>query len=165
MGYFSSIFESSRPEVPSRVHLSKPVESPCSIHQAGILVSFHCLTLLDKQALYLLVTQGKLPFTLCYPVKYFLTTTLQAAESLLVPTALELVNNSLTTNKHLQLRVPHRRAAPQAANQRATLLEWGVYLPLLSIQYFTSWDYSLSHDVMTVSLLILVIGPCKFHQL
>ena len=75
-GYFSFIFESSWPEAPSRVHLPKPVESPCSIHQAYILVSIHCLTLLDKQALYLLVAQGKLPFTLCYPVKYFLTTTL-----------------------------------------------------------------------------------------
>ena len=75
------------------------MESPCSVHQAGILVSIHCLTLLDKQALYLLVAQGKLPFTLCYPVKYFLTTTLQAAESLLVPTALELVNNSTTSTQ------------------------------------------------------------------
>ena len=56
------------------------------------------------------------------------------------------VNNSLSTNKHFQLRVPHRGAAPQAANQRATLLEWEVCLPLLSIQYFTSWDYSLSHS-------------------
>ena len=72
------------------------MESPCSIHQAGVLVSIHCLTLLDKQALCLLVAQGKLPFTLCYPVKYFLTTTFQAAESLLIPTALELVNNSTT---------------------------------------------------------------------
>ena len=78
------------------------MEIPCSIHQAGILVSIHCLTLLDKQALYLLIAQGKLPFTLCYPVKYFLTTTLQAAESLLVPTALELVNNLTTSTQLLQ---------------------------------------------------------------
>ena len=76
MGYSSFIFESSWPEAPSWFHLPKPVESPCSVHQAGILVSVHCLTLLDKQALHLLVAQGKLPFTLCYPVKYFLTTTL-----------------------------------------------------------------------------------------
>ena len=81
------------------------MESPCPIHQAGILVSVHCLTLLDKQALYLLVAQGKLPFTLCYPVKYFITTTLQAAESLLVPTALELVNNSSTTQQLQTLAV------------------------------------------------------------
>ena len=81
------------------------MESPCPIHQAGILVSVHCLTLLDKQALYLLVAQGKLPFTLCYPVKYFLTTTLQAAESLLIPTALELVNNSSITQQLQTLAV------------------------------------------------------------
>ena len=87
------------------------MESPCSIHQASVLVSVHCLTLLDKQALYLLVAQGKLPFTLCYPVKYFLTTTLQAAESLLVPTALELVNNSIATQllqKHAVKGAPSR---------------------------------------------------------
>ena len=79
------------------------MESPCSIHQAGILVSVHCLTLLDKQALYLLVAQGKLPFTLCYLVKYFLTTTLQAAENL-VPTALEQVNNCLNNKQTLLVK-------------------------------------------------------------
>ena len=127
------------------------MESPCSIHQAGVLVSFHCLTLLDKQALYLLISQGKLPFTLCYPVKYFLTTTLQAAESLLVPTAQVLVNNSLTINKHFQLRVPHLRAAPQAANQEATPLEWEVNLivyrsgsqPLTLYYNFDLWDFEI----------------------
>ena len=45
-----------------------------------------------------------------------------------MPTAPEQVNNSLViTNKHFQLRVPLRGAAPQAANQKATLLEWEVY--------------------------------------
>ena len=45
-----------------------------------------------------------------------------------MPTAPEQVNNS-SNNKHFQLRVPHQGAAPQAANQKATLLEWEVYSP------------------------------------
>ena len=96
------------------------MESPCSIHQAGILVSIHCLTLLDKQALYLLVTQGKLPFILCYPVKHFLTTTLQAAESLLIPTALELVNNSIATQllQTLAVKGAPSRSCPTGSQSR-----------------------------------------------
>ena len=58
-----------------RVHLPKPVESPCSIHQAGILVTVHCLPSLVKQVLCLSVAQRKLPFTLCYLVKSYLRTT------------------------------------------------------------------------------------------
>ena len=96
------------------------MESPCSIHQAGILVSIHCLTLLDKQALYLLVAQGKLPFTLCYPVKHFLTTTLQAAESLLIPTALEPVNNSIATQllQTLAVKDAPLRSCPTGSQSR-----------------------------------------------
>ena len=96
------------------------MESPCSIHQAGILMSMNCLTLLDKQALYLLVAQGKLPFTLCYPVKFFLTTTLQAAESLLIPTALELVNNSIATQllQTLAVKGAPLRSCPTGSQSR-----------------------------------------------
>ena len=125
------------------------MESPCSIHQAGILVSVHCLTLLDKQAPYLLVAQGKLPFTLCYPVKYFLTTTLQAAESLLVPTALELVNNSSTTlgNKQtLAVKGAPLRSCPTGSQSKGHPARvGGLFSHFCQSSIFTSWDYSLSH--------------------
>ena len=114
------------------------MESPCSIHQAGVLVSIHCLTLLDKQALCLcLVAQGKLPFTLCYLVKYFLTTMLQAAESLLVPTALEQVQQPTAYHNKPTLTVKGTpiRSCPTGSQSMGHPSRVGGSFPLLSIFY------------------------------
>ena len=49
-----------------------------------------------------------------------------------MPTAPEQVQETMANNNKLtllQLRVPQQEAAPQAANQWATLLEWEVYSP------------------------------------
>ena len=58
-------------------------------------------------------------------------TLLEVVESLLVPTTPEQVLEPMLTiiNLLLQLRVLQQKAAPQAANQWATLLEWEVYSP------------------------------------
>ena len=116
------ISESSWPEAPSRVHLPKPVESPYSIHQAGDLVSVHCLTLLDKQALCLFSSPRKASFHLVLPVKSFLTTTLWAAESLLIPTAPVQLQQLTTTTHSIHQLLPRYSSLYSCLQLHYTLL-------------------------------------------
>ena len=55
----------------------------------------------------------------------------------------------------MQLRVPHRGAAPQAANQKATLLEWEVYSPTSVNPVFLQVGITASH-ILTVCLFKLL---------
>ena len=143
------------------------MESPCCIHQVGILVSVHCLTLLDKQALYLLVAQGKLPFTLRYPVKYFLTTTLRAAESLLVPTALELVNNSTNYKQTLAVKGAPLRSCPTGSQSKGHPARVGVLSPTsvnpvfykLGLQPLTKEDIKTLYSCLPERTLDFLFSP------
>ena len=53
----------------------------------------------------------------------------------------------------MQLRVPHRGATPQAANQKATLLEWEVYSPTSINPVFLQVGITASHIIFQKNLL------------